>query len=159
MCTLWKLMDILLVFYSQSCHCMHIKRNGKSTAPEEIISISFLLIWLFLQFLFPFPEKCIRLFWTGWLLCALCTGHPPVQSLLHRLMLKSLWFYAMIRHTTVAEHTGTHFLLQTNTHWALPTTSGEPVLAYCFFCCFSGYFTEGMRTNQLQTCRGKAHKF
>lgn len=90
---------------------------------------------------------------------ASCDMHRTPSSAEYLLMLRSLWFYATIKHPTVAEHTGTYFLLQTNTHWALPTTSGEPVLPYCFFCCFSGYFTEGMRTNQLQTFRGKAHKF
>lgn len=105
---------------------------------------------------FPFPEKYIRLFWKG---CLIYNGHSLVHNIFlskHRqLILKSLWFYAMIKHMVSKQ--------------LLPVTDKQPlstpydVWGTCLFllisCCFSGYFTEWMRTNQLQTCTEKAHTF
>lgn len=44
MCTLWQLMDILLVFYSHSCRCVHIKEEAEKAQPLKRSSV-FLSSW------------------------------------------------------------------------------------------------------------------
>lgn len=147
-------MDILLVFYSQSCHCVHIKKKWNKHKPWRDHQY-FLLPDLALSLIpFPSPREVYQIVLNRmphlWLMQRALTS---AEYLLIRLIMKSLWFYAMIKHTTVAEQTGTYFLLQTNTHWALPTTSGEPVLPYCFFLLLFRIFhwrNENKSTTNLQ---------